>query len=88
MDQKKSVVKKLLPFEDNVGLSEEEEDIMLAQCIRSGMPKVSWLYKYDIKNKFNIKNSINKEHFSVSHLGHFVIFRRNVLIFKLYYDMN
>lgn len=41
MEQKKSIVKKLLPFEDNVGLSEEEEDIMLAQCIRSGMPKVS-----------------------------------------------
>lgn len=44
MEQKKSVVKKLLPFEDNVGLSEEEEDLMLAQCIRSGMPKVSCLY--------------------------------------------
>lgn len=43
MEQKKSIVKKLLPFEDNVGLSEEEEDIMLAQCIRSGMPKVSCL---------------------------------------------
>jgi len=42
-EQKKSIVKKLLPFEDSVGLSEEEEDIMLAQCIRSGMPKVSYL---------------------------------------------
>lgn len=42
-EQRKSVVKKLLSFEDNVGLSEEEEDIMLAQCIRSGMPKVSCL---------------------------------------------
>ncbi|XP_011870603.1 PREDICTED: adenomatous polyposis coli homolog [Vollenhovia emeryi] len=41
MEQKKSIVKKFLPFEDNVGLSEEEEDIMLAQCIRSGMPKAS-----------------------------------------------
>ncbi|XP_076652002.1 uncharacterized protein LOC143358611 [Halictus rubicundus] len=26
-------------FEDNLSLSEEEEDIMLAQCIKSGMPK-------------------------------------------------
>lgn len=42
-EQSKSVVKKFLSFEDNVGLSEEEEDIMLAQCIRSGMPKVSCL---------------------------------------------
>ncbi|XP_029165349.1 adenomatous polyposis coli homolog [Nylanderia fulva] len=38
-EQRKSTTKKRLPFEDNVGLSEEEEDIMLAQCIRSGMPK-------------------------------------------------
>jgi len=46
MEQKKSIVKKFLSFEDN-GLSEEEEeeeDIMLAQCIRSGMPKVSCIY--------------------------------------------
>ncbi|XP_014484411.1 PREDICTED: adenomatous polyposis coli homolog isoform X2 [Dinoponera quadriceps] len=40
MEQRKTVTRKLLPFEDNVGLSEEEEDIILAQCIRSGMPKV------------------------------------------------
>ncbi|CAL1676548.1 unnamed protein product [Lasius platythorax] len=39
VEQRKNVTKKRLPFEDNVGLSEEEEDIMLAQCIRSGMPK-------------------------------------------------
>ncbi|XP_070152319.1 adenomatous polyposis coli homolog [Polyergus mexicanus] len=39
IQQRKNVTKKRLPFEDNVGLSEEEEDIMLAQCIRSGMPK-------------------------------------------------
>lgn len=39
MEQKKGTAKKCLSFEDNVGLSEEEEDIMLAQCIRSGMPK-------------------------------------------------
>jgi hypothetical protein len=43
MEQKNTATRKLLPFEDNVGLSEEEEDIMLAQCIRSGMPKVSCL---------------------------------------------
>nr|XP_012231160.1 PREDICTED: adenomatous polyposis coli protein-like isoform X2 [Linepithema humile] len=39
VEQRKSVTKKVLPFEDNIELSEEEEDIMLAQCIRSGMPK-------------------------------------------------
>lgn len=43
IEQRKNVMKKRLSFEDNVGLSEEEEDIMLAQCIRSGMPKVSYL---------------------------------------------
>lgn len=32
--------KKPVAFEDNLSLSEEEEDIMLAQCIKSGMPKV------------------------------------------------
>jgi len=37
-------MKKVLPFEDNIELSEEEEDIMLAECIRSGMPKVSCSY--------------------------------------------
>nr|XP_031829784.1 adenomatous polyposis coli protein-like [Nomia melanderi]XP_031829785.1 adenomatous polyposis coli protein-like [Nomia melanderi] len=31
--------KKPTTFEDNLSLSEEEEDIMLAQCIKSGMPK-------------------------------------------------
>lgn len=44
VEQRKNVIKKRLSFEDIVGLSEEEEDIMLAQCIRSGMPKVSCLY--------------------------------------------
>ncbi|XP_020281440.1 adenomatous polyposis coli protein-like isoform X2 [Pseudomyrmex gracilis] len=40
VEQRKNVTKKGLPYEDHhVGLSEEEEDIMLAQCIRSGMPK-------------------------------------------------
>ncbi|XP_032679255.1 adenomatous polyposis coli homolog isoform X2 [Odontomachus brunneus] len=39
MEQRKNI-RKLLPSEDNVGLS-EEEDIILAQCIRSGMPKIS-----------------------------------------------
>ncbi|KYQ54191.1 Adenomatous polyposis coli protein [Trachymyrmex zeteki] len=39
MEQKKSIVKKLLSFENNGLSEEEEEDIMLAQCIRSGMPK-------------------------------------------------
>ncbi|XP_018401687.1 PREDICTED: adenomatous polyposis coli homolog, partial [Cyphomyrmex costatus] len=42
MEQKKNIVKKFLSFEDN-GLSEEEEEEeedMLAQCIKSGMPKV------------------------------------------------
>ncbi|XP_011642213.1 adenomatous polyposis coli homolog isoform X1 [Pogonomyrmex barbatus] len=39
VEQRKNIVKKLSSFEDNVELSEEEEDIMLAQCIRSGMPK-------------------------------------------------
>lgn len=43
VEQRKSVTKKVLPFEDNIELSEEEEDI-IAQCIRSGMPKVSCLY--------------------------------------------
>lgn len=43
MEQRKNVTRKLLPFDDNVGLS-EEEDIILAQCIRSGMPKVNYLY--------------------------------------------
>lgn len=38
VEPRKNVTKKRLSFEDNVGLS-EEEDIMLAQCIRSGMPK-------------------------------------------------
>lgn len=45
MEQTKTVTRKLL-FEDNVGLSEEEEDIILTQCIRSGMPKVSCVYIY------------------------------------------
>ncbi|XP_072753559.1 uncharacterized protein [Anoplolepis gracilipes] len=36
--RKNAVTKKRLSFEDT-GLSEEEEDVMLAQCIRSGMPK-------------------------------------------------
>ncbi|EFN83020.1 Adenomatous polyposis coli protein [Harpegnathos saltator] len=40
-EQRKNITRKCLPYEDNVGLSEEEEDIILAQCIRSGMPKVS-----------------------------------------------
>ncbi|KZC08828.1 PREDICTED: adenomatous polyposis coli protein-like [Dufourea novaeangliae] len=31
--------KKPIPFEDTLSLSEEEEDIMLAQCIKSGIPK-------------------------------------------------
>lgn len=44
VQQRKNVIKKRSPFEDNVGLSEEEEDIMLAQCIRSGIPKVSFLF--------------------------------------------
>ncbi|XP_012534463.1 adenomatous polyposis coli homolog isoform X2 [Monomorium pharaonis] len=38
IEQKKSAMKKLSTFEDNVELS-EEDDIILAQCIRSGMPK-------------------------------------------------
>lgn len=43
-EQRKNLTKKFLPSEDNVGLS-EEEDIILAQCIRSGMPKVSSSYE-------------------------------------------
>lgn len=58
MEQKKNIVKKLLPFEDNVALS-EEEDIMLAQCIRSGIPKVSCLSINKIKHSLtDIKDQI------------------------------
>lgn len=39
-EESKHQLKKSVPFEDNLSLSEEEEDIMLAQCIKSGMPKV------------------------------------------------
>ncbi|XP_033364970.1 adenomatous polyposis coli protein-like isoform X1 [Bombus vosnesenskii] len=39
IEDNKHQSKKSAPFEDNLGLSEEEEDIMLAQCIKSGMPK-------------------------------------------------
>jgi len=50
-------MKKRLSFEENVGLSEEEEDIMLAQCIRSGMPKVSCLcIQYVASIKTNVEN--------------------------------
>ncbi|OAD52517.1 Adenomatous polyposis coli protein [Eufriesea mexicana] len=38
-EESKHQSKKSVPFEDNLSLSEEEEDIMLAQCIKSGMPK-------------------------------------------------
>ncbi|CAL7942259.1 unnamed protein product [Xylocopa violacea] len=38
-NQNKEQSKKTVPFENNLSLSEEEEDIMLAQCIKSGMPK-------------------------------------------------
>lgn len=38
-ERSKQQPKKPAPFEDNLSLSEEEEDIMLAQCIKSGMPK-------------------------------------------------
>ncbi|XP_034190505.2 adenomatous polyposis coli protein isoform X1 [Osmia lignaria lignaria] len=37
--EKKHQPKKPVTFEDNLSLSEEEEDIILAQCIKSGMPK-------------------------------------------------
>ncbi|XP_076683576.1 uncharacterized protein LOC143376791 [Andrena cerasifolii] len=37
--QSKHQPKKPVAFEENLSLSEEEEDIMLAQCIKSGMPK-------------------------------------------------
>lgn len=39
-EDNKDQSKKSVSFEDNLSLSEEEEDIMLAQCIKSGMPKV------------------------------------------------
>lgn len=39
-EQNKQKLKKPVAFDDNLSLSEEEEDIMLAQCIKSGMPKV------------------------------------------------
>ncbi|XP_053982611.1 adenomatous polyposis coli protein-like [Hylaeus volcanicus] len=38
-EQNKQKSKKPVAFDDNLSLSEEEEDIMLAQCIKSGMPK-------------------------------------------------
>lgn len=38
-EQNKQKLKKPVAFDDNLSLSEEEEDIMLAQCIKSGMPK-------------------------------------------------
>ncbi|XP_076636927.1 uncharacterized protein LOC143349497 [Colletes latitarsis] len=38
-EQSKQKMKKPVAFDDNFSLSEEEEDIMLAQCIKSGMPK-------------------------------------------------
>lgn len=60
IQQRKNVTKKRLPFEDNVGLSEEEEDIMLAQCIRSGMPKVSCLcVQYVANTKVDVENYTN-----------------------------
>lgn len=40
LEQSKHRSKKPVIFEDNLSLSEEEEDIILAQCIKSGMPKV------------------------------------------------
>ncbi|XP_012138832.1 adenomatous polyposis coli protein-like isoform X2 [Megachile rotundata] len=39
IEQNKHQSKKPATFEDNLSLSEEEEDIILAQCIKSGMPK-------------------------------------------------
>lgn len=57
VEQRKNVMKKRLSFEENVGLSEEEEDIMLAQCIRSGMPKVSCLcIQYVASIETNVEN--------------------------------
>ncbi|XP_076232807.1 uncharacterized protein LOC143178175 [Calliopsis andreniformis] len=38
-ERNKHQSKKLVGFEDNLSLSEEDEDIILAQCIKSGMPK-------------------------------------------------
>nr|XP_033332657.1 adenomatous polyposis coli protein-like [Megalopta genalis] len=39
INQTKHQSKTPVTFEDNLSLSEEEEDIMLAQCIKSGIPK-------------------------------------------------
>lgn len=53
IEDNKHQSKKSAPFEDNLGLSEEEEDIMLAQCIKSGMPKVkiySFIFSFYISN--------------------------------------
>lgn len=60
MEQRQNVTRKLLPFEDNVGLS-EEEDIILAQCIRSGMPKVNYLYACYTATSIEIMNIIGKQ---------------------------
>jgi len=62
MEQKNAATRKLLPFEDNVGLSEEEEDIMLAQCIRSGMPKVSRSHVQYVANFLSIRYKNTKDY--------------------------
>lgn len=41
VQQRRPAAKQYLPFEGNAELSDDEEDIILAQCIKSGMPKVS-----------------------------------------------
>lgn len=68
VEQRKNVTKKRLPFEDNVGLSEEEEDIMLAQCIRSGMPKVSCSCIQYVASRM-LKNTLKKNTFLFHKLG-------------------
>ncbi|KAG7197006.1 hypothetical protein KM043_017542 [Ampulex compressa] len=49
----KATLKKPQPFEDNLSLS-EEEDIILAQCIRSGMPKSDLKVLHHITHHFGL----------------------------------
>ncbi|XP_012054498.1 PREDICTED: adenomatous polyposis coli homolog [Atta cephalotes] len=76
MEQKKSIVKKLLSFEDN-GLSEEEEEEedMLAQCIRSGMPKALNSMPSTAMNPSTIKKSGSSlkdaDNFSIPSVSYF-----------------
>lgn len=92
VEQRKNVSKKSL--EENISLS-DEENIILAQCIKSGMPKVSLIYMHmmsRIKSTFFKADISNVRFFALGlriilkrHL-YFIIFFFFVLIVQLIPD--